>query len=126
MSDSVHIGIPASTAHVALVRAAATSLAARLDLTYDRITDLHIAIDEVCSRLMATGDPAPTRLDVRFDVGAGGLRITATGNTPRKEGSQFLNRWSEMILESVTDSIQISENGGLVAATFAVGRGEAG
>jgi serine/threonine-protein kinase RsbW len=124
MSDVIVVRIPASTAHVALVRAAASALAARLDFTYDRITDLHIAIDEVCSRILATSEPAPGRLEVTFDVSGDGLRVAARGDTPPKPGTQFLNRWSEMILESVTDELEVSEANGTSTARFAVGRGE--
>src|SRR5215210_720131 len=53
MADSVIVRIPADTAHVALLRAAASALAARLDFPIDRITELQIVVDEVCSRLMA-------------------------------------------------------------------------
>ena len=41
MADRVTIRIPANTAHVGLVRATASALAALRDFTYDRITDLH-------------------------------------------------------------------------------------
>lgn len=124
MSDVIVVRIPASTAHVALVRAAASALAARLNFTYDRITDLHIAIDEVCSRILASSEPAPSQLQVTFDVAGDGLQVTARGDAPAKPGTQFLNRWSEMILESVTDHLEVLEADGTSIARFAVGRGE--
>src|SRR5439155_2799875 len=86
LSDRVVIRIPASTKHVALVRATATSLPAMLDFTYDRITDLHIAIDEICSRIMATSAPPVRRLEVTFTVESTELRIEARGDAPARGG----------------------------------------
>ena len=122
MSDRISLRIPATTQHIGLVRAAASALAARLNFTYDRIMDLHIAIDEVCSRILATSDPRPTRLDVVFEVDADALRVTTRGDSPAREPSSFLNRWSEMILESVTDRVEVRQGNGSAYATFEVGR----
>lgn len=121
MSDSIVIRVPATTSHVGVIRAAASALAARLDFTYDRITDLQIAIDEVCSRVLATSNPPATRLEVVFEVLPDGLRVTTSGDSP-STGSTFLNRWSEMILESVTDEMEVRQRNGTAVATFAVAR----
>ena len=66
----------------------ASGLAARLDFTYDQIMDLHIAIDEVCSRLLATTD-APAALEFRFSVDEGQLSFEARadGDRARPTGS---------------------------------------
>jgi len=123
LSDQVTIRIPATTRHVALVRATATSLAALLDFTYDRLTDLHIAIDEVCSRILATSGPRPGRLEVTFHIEDGGLRIVASGDAPLREGAVFLTTWSKAILESVAEAVEVEQGDGLVRATFRVGAG---
>src|SRR5204862_4451904 len=44
VTDTVVVRIPADTPHVALLRAAASALAARLDFPVDRITELQIAV----------------------------------------------------------------------------------
>ncbi|MFN2544117.1 MAG: ATP-binding protein, partial [Actinomycetota bacterium] len=72
MSDIVTTRIPADTQHVSLLRAVATALAARLDFPVDRIIELQIAVDEVCSRLMAVSRES-TRLDVDFEIVDKGL-----------------------------------------------------
>jgi serine/threonine-protein kinase RsbW len=123
LSDQVIVRIPASTSHVGLVRAAASALAAQLDFTYDRITDLHIAIDEVCSRILATSVPRATRIEVIFTVEEGGLRISAQGDTPMREGAKFLPTWSKAILDSVTRGIEIIDLRGVACATFLVPSG---
>src|SRR5215213_1639624 len=50
--DVVELDVPAHPAYVAVVRTAAAGLAARADLTLDRIEDLRIAVDEACALLL--------------------------------------------------------------------------
>jgi serine/threonine-protein kinase RsbW len=121
--DTVVVRIPASTPHVALVRAAASALAAQRDFTYDRITDLHIAIDEVCSRILATSGPKATRIDVTFTVEEDGLRISACGDAPLRAGTSFLTTLSKAIFDSVTRGVEILERGEVACATFLVPSG---
>ena len=123
MTDTITIRIPASTAHIGLIRATASGLAARLDFTYDRITDLHIALDELCSRILATSEPPPSRLEVAFELAGDGLRVTAKGDSPLKDGAAFLNPWSKMILESVTDGIDVVEGVAAARVVFRQGAG---
>jgi len=123
LSDQVTIRIPATTRHVALVRATATTLAALLDFTYDRLTDLHIAIDEVCSRILATSSPHASRLEVIFTLDQGGMNIEASGDSPLKSGEEFLTTWSKAILDSVAEHMQVALNDGVAAASFRIPRG---
>ena len=125
LQEEIVIRVPLTTAHIGVVRAAASALAARLDLTYNRITDLHIAIDEVCSRIRVTSDPEPTRLEVRFVLEESGLTVRASGDTPAKRDKQFLNPWSEMILARVTDSHDLTEMDGISSIAFRILKGSA-
>ena len=122
MADRVVVRIPASTPHIRVVRQAASALAALCDFTYDRLQDLHIAIDEVCSRIMAISDPPSSRLEITFEVEERDLKVTARGNSPAREGGQFLTRWSQAILRSVTDSLEVVGDGS-AQVTFRLGRG---
>lgn len=123
MSDQVTIRIPATTRHVALVRATATTLAALLDFTYDRLTDLHIAIDEVCSRILATSSPRASRLEVTFTLQESGIEIDACGDSPLKSGEEFLTTWSKAILDSVTDQMELGLRDRVTVASFRIPRG---
>jgi hypothetical protein len=123
LADQVIIRIPATTRHVALVRATATTLAALLNFTYDHLTDLHIAIDEVCSRILATSSPRASRLEVLFTLEENGIRIQASGDSPLKPGEEFLTTWASTILESVTDHLEIAVRDGVAVATFRIQRG---
>lgn len=126
LSDHITLRIPGTTGHVGLARATATALAARLDFSYDRLTDLHIAIDEVCGRVLATSDPAAQHLALTFEPLEAGLRISVTGDGTLKPGAQFLNSWSKMILDSIVGELEIQQaDGGPVSATFVIER-EAG
>jgi serine/threonine-protein kinase RsbW len=122
--DQVVVRIPATTRHVAVVRATATSLAALLDFTYDRVTDLHIAIDEICSRILATSSPSASRLEVRFTLEDNGLRVVARGDTPLKDGAELLTSWSRAILDTITGGVDVMVlEDGPVEAAFLVEKG---
>jgi len=122
VADRVVVRIPASTAHVRVVRQAASALAALADFTYDRLQDLHIAIDEVASRILATSQPPASRLEFAFEIDGGDLTVTARGDSPVREGGQFLTKWSQTILNSVTDRLEIVSDG-VAEVTFRLGRG---
>jgi serine/threonine-protein kinase RsbW len=104
MSDTVTVRIPADTPHVALLRAAASALAARLDFPVDRITELQIAVDEVCSRLMAVSE-SPTAIQMDFAIEEGAIQLTATVDGPRRQGRDLLSEWSRVILEAIARDI---------------------
>jgi hypothetical protein len=123
VSDRVIVRVPASTSYVSVVRATASPLAATLGFSYDRITDLHIAIDEVCSRVLATSYPPAERLEVIFDTDGGGLRVSVRGDSDIRPGAVFLTDWSRAILTAVTDRVEIGSADGSTGATFAVSKG---
>lgn len=121
MADEIVVRVPATTGHIGLLRATATALAARLDFTYDRLTDLHIAIDEVCGRILATSDPQARHLEARFVVQDDDVTVTLTGDGKLKPGAEFMNPWSKIILESIAGDVDVSERDGSVVAAFHVG-----
>jgi serine/threonine-protein kinase RsbW len=125
LSEQVHLRIPATTGHTGLARATATALAARLDFTYDRLMDLHIAIDEACGRVLAVSDPPSRMLSLIFEIHGEGLAIAVHGDGRLKPGGEFLNPWSKLILESVTSDFQAAGTEEPVGASFRIDRGEA-
>jgi serine/threonine-protein kinase RsbW len=126
LSDQIRLRIPATIGHIGLARATATALAARLDFTYDRLMDLHIALDEAGGRILAVTDPTPRYLDFTFDLGSDGLDIAVGAATRLKPGAEFLNPWSKLILESVATGLDVRDDGQAVGVRFAVKRGELG
>jgi serine/threonine-protein kinase RsbW len=122
MSDTISVSIPARTSHVALLRAAASALAARLDFPIDRITELQIAVDEVCSRLMAVSDGA-SRIRMEFrvlDEAAIGLRATVDG--ARREDKELLSEWSRVILETIGREVRFDYGDSQTALSLEVAR----
>jgi serine/threonine-protein kinase RsbW len=69
----VVVTAPARPEMVHVLRAVASSLAARLDFPYDDIDDLRISIDEACAQLLAVGGRAPT-FTLRLTATAGGIQ----------------------------------------------------
>ncbi len=61
----VTLRIPASSAHVVLIRAAVSAMCARLDFTIDRIDDVKLAVDEAAA-LLLRDTPPDSALDIRF------------------------------------------------------------
>jgi anti-sigma regulatory factor (Ser/Thr protein kinase) len=122
MPDTVNVRIPADTPHVALLRAAASALAARLDFPVDRITELQIAVDEVCSRLMAVSQsPSAIRMEFRVEPD-NSIRISAEVDGPRREGRDLLSEWSRVILEAIARDIAPDLSDGRTALSLRVAR----
>ena len=113
--------IPADTPHVSLLRAIATALAARLDFPVDRIIELQIAVDEVCSRLMAVARDA-TRIEIDFEVIDKGLVLRASVDGERREDREFLTEWSRVILEAIAEDISPADDR-TIEISLAVARG---
>jgi serine/threonine-protein kinase RsbW len=69
----VAVTAPARPDMVHVLRAVASSLAARLDFPYDDIDDLRISIDEACAQLLAVGDDDST-FRLRLTATSGGIQ----------------------------------------------------
>lgn len=77
--DVVELEVPADAAYVAVVRTATAGLAARLDLTLDRIEDLRIAIDEACTLLIRGPGGVGEHINCLFRLEEAGLTVDVTG-----------------------------------------------
>jgi hypothetical protein len=121
MHDSVLVTIPAVTSHVALLRAAGSALAARLDFPVDRITELQIAIDEVCGRLLVVAD-SPTTIRMEFRIDGDAIAIRASADASRQEGRELLSDWSRVILEAIASDLAPELSDGQTALSLRVSR----
>jgi anti-sigma regulatory factor (Ser/Thr protein kinase) len=121
MPDSVQVTIPALTSHVALLRAAGSALAARLDFTFDRITELQIAIDEVCGRLMAVSRN-PTTIRMEFEVKEDAIAIRAWADGPSRADRQLLSDWSRVILEAIATDLSPQPSDGQTGLSLQIAR----
>lgn len=105
--DVVDLSVPASPAYVAVVRTATAGLAARVDITLDRIEDLRIAVDEACALLVRGPERQGLRtsdvLHCRFVLHEDSLTIEVRGPyAPLPEHDSFA--WS--VLSALVDGLE--------------------
>ena len=121
MPDSIVVRIPPDTPHVVLLRAAASALAARLDFTVDRITELQIAVDEACSRLMAVAE-SPTYIEMQFVVEDGAISLVASVDGARRADREVLTEWSRVILEAIARNVSPALEDSVTRLSMQVGK----
>lgn len=121
-ADVVQLDVPASPAYIAVVRTAAAGLAARVDLTLDRIEDLRIAVDEACALLVRPcpgGSPNDT-LTCTFVLDEASLAVEVSGpRTTLPKHSAFA--WS--VLSALVDGVETGDDGGRTWLRLVVRRG---
>ena len=125
MTSTVHLEIPASGAYLAVVRAAATGLAAQLQFTYEEIDDLRIAVDEACTQLLARRGSATT-LNVAYRLEDAELRVDVSieaSDSSRPPLARDTFAWQ--ILSAMTDEVREQSEAGRLWLSFrkAGGRG---
>ena len=84
MPSDVTVTVPARPDFVRLLRAVVSGIGARLDLTYDRIDDLRIAVDEACAQLLAT---AGTTMTMRVTPDDSRVVVFVSSDAPIADGS---------------------------------------
>lgn len=101
--EQVSLTLPAQTSYVSLARTLAATMAARADVTIDRLEDIRLAVDEACSLVLNDADPTGT-LTCAFALDGDALLIevsapTRTGATPPTDG------FSWMVLSALVDEV---------------------
>lgn len=119
--DLVEIGVPATSAYLAVLRTTAAGLAARLGFTLDDIEDLRIAVDEACAMVLPLAEPDSTMhcrfelltdvLDVRVSVPA------ASTDLPGRE------TFAWTVLSALTGEVDASIDDGRVVILLRKKRG---
>ena len=113
--DSISIKIPASPEYLQVVRLVAAGLATRLSFTLEDIEDLKIAVDELSAYITGAHGRSGT-LAVTFTLYDGRIQIEGTGKyTEGYDVRTELTEFSRMILETVTDSAELSASDGTPA-----------
>lgn len=101
----VDLRVPADLAYLPVVRAVPESLAVMLDLDIDRVADLGLAIDQICTELIA--DAADdTRVEVRVDPGAEGLTTTIAAGT-RGDRAPDPSGFGWRVLTTLTEDLEV-------------------
>jgi serine/threonine-protein kinase RsbW len=101
---AVEVRITASAAQISAVRVVAADLAARQDYDLDAVSDLRMAVDEVCATLVPLAVPG-TMLSCRFMVGP--ESIEAVASVPVSEPSAVpQNTFGWRVLSTLTDDVE--------------------
>jgi serine/threonine-protein kinase RsbW len=105
-SADVVVSVPARPEFMQLLRAAVGSLAARLDLTYEAIDDLRIAVDEACARILSVPGEAAT-LTLRITPSESRIDVLAStdGQIDEWPPADFDGSLTAKILTALTDEV---------------------
>ena len=108
-ADEVVLVVPAQPEMWAVVRMTASSIAARLDFSFEEIEDLRLAVTELCTSC-AIGATADARCESRFTVSVHQFEmhceVTPVGDPPPSRPQRLLSvqELSEQILRATVDS----------------------
>ena len=106
---SVHLIVPAEPSYVSVLRTTAAAMAARCNLTYDRLEDARLAIDEAFAQVLSFARPDST-VQCSFEESPGELRFTLSGPTTL-ETRPATDTFAWTVLSALADelSAEISE-----------------
>ena len=80
MHPDAEVRLPAETAYVAVLRMAASGIAARLDFTLDEVDDLKMAVSEACAMVLADATPGGS-LYADFFLGDGLIAVHVSADS---------------------------------------------
>lgn len=118
-TERIELSMPADPDLVALARMAASVVGARIDLSYDEVSDLRLAIDELVV-LCGAGGADGGRVLLEFRTDETGLRIdcsvSGTPAAPALPEAPVVGllpaQLSERILDALVDDHGVSDEGG--------------
>ena len=116
--------IPAAPAYLQVVRLVAAGLAARLKFTLEDIEDLKIAVDEL-SAYLTGAQGRDGVLHVTFNVHDDKIEISGRGEfTTNYKIRTQLTELSQMILQTVVDDAQLSQDNGTPSFSLVKSKGQ--
>jgi serine/threonine-protein kinase RsbW len=115
-ADEVVLTFPATVDNVRLARLVTSGIATRAGFDYDTVEDLRIAVDELCSVLVANAaDSRPLRL--RFNGGT--RRMEVRGDIAYASGGDpVVDELTRQILAAVVDQYDVSSGDGVLRFTI--------
>jgi serine/threonine-protein kinase RsbW len=121
MPPDVTVTVPARPDFVRLLRTVVSTVGARLDLTYDRIDDLRIAVDEACAQLLAISGGTMT---MRVTPDDARVVVTVTSDAPLGNGSwppaDVEESLAWRILDGLADEVRFELSDGVPAVRVEV------
>ncbi len=115
---SVALHLPAQPEYAALARTMAVSVAARCELTYDRIEDVRLAIDEAFNQVVVNA-PSDAEIVCTFIEEAGALEFIVQSRT-LLEDALPTNTFSWTVLSSLADELHTSNIDGVLTVVARV------
>ena len=100
---SLTLETPSATRYLQVIRLTTAGAAAEAGLTAEEIEDVKIAVDELCSLVMAVSTDAD-RLSLRFAADEHGMTIEATGPP---EGELEIDDLTRAILDATVDKLEL-------------------
>ncbi|MBF6297349.1 anti-sigma factor [Nocardia amamiensis] len=107
-STPVEIRVAASVTQLPIVRGLAETLVLLSDFTLDEVADVRLAVDEVCSTLIAVA-AAETSLNCRFTVGDTELLVRVDG-IAEKPGLPDQRSFGWHVLRTLTDAVEATQD----------------
>jgi serine/threonine-protein kinase RsbW len=110
----VEVRVAAQADQVPIVRTVAAEVAARADFDLDSISDLRMAVDEVCATLVGLAAPGAA-LRCVFAVDPDRIQVAVTA-PPRRPGAVFDTRgFGWRVLQTLVDEV-VSRSGAIPAS----------
>jgi serine/threonine-protein kinase RsbW len=103
----VVLRVAAEFEQLPVVRAVAETLAVLGDFTLDDVADVKLAVDEVCSELIAAAQPS-SELTCSFAVAENALHVTIGGFLTRA-GVPNRESFGWHVLETLMDTVSVTE-----------------
>ncbi|MEV0246522.1 anti-sigma factor [Nocardia sp. NPDC050712] len=107
-SSPVEIRVAASVTQLPIVRGLAETLVLLSEFTLDEVADIRLAVDEVCSTLIAVAKPGSS-LTCRFTIGETELLVHVSG-IAGNEGLPDQRSFGWHVLRTLTDSVQATQD----------------
>ena len=121
---TISLTVPASPSSIAIVRTVAATVAGRLDVPYDTVDDLRIAVAEACNRILTS---APHAAELRLEVEWDEASLVATVSTAVSPGDDrapaHATAWEWRIIEGLTDHASEAITDGRLAIELRIGIG---
>lgn len=106
-STPVEIRVAAAVTQLPIVRGLAETLVLLSEFTLDEVADIRLAVDEVCSTLIAMAAP-DSYLQCRFVVGEKDLLVRVDG-VAAAEGLPDQRSFGWHVLRTLTDQVEASQ-----------------
>jgi serine/threonine-protein kinase RsbW len=120
---TISLTVPASPSSIAIVRTVAATVAGRLEVPYDTVDDLRIAVAEACNRILTSAPhAAELRLDVEWDE-ASLVATVSTAVSPGDQPPEHATAWEWRIIEGLTDHASEALTDGRLAIELRIGIG---